>query len=74
MGFVLELANAGDFGMPDVWDFPAPSPRHRKPPRRHAPEAAALARGAVTAAAGAARRARFLITTHPALADHRRAF
>jgi hypothetical protein len=74
MGFVLELANAGDFGMPDVGDFPPPSPRHRKPPRRHGPKAAALARGAITVAAAAGRRARFLIVTHPALADHRRAF
>jgi hypothetical protein len=74
MGFVLELANAGDFGMPAGWDRPPSAPRHRKPPRRHGPEAAALARDAVTAAAAAARRARFLIVTHPALADHRRAF
>jgi hypothetical protein len=73
MGFVLELANAGDFGTPDAWDFPPPAPRHRKP-RRHGPEAVALARDAVTAAAAAARRARSLIVTHPALADHRRAF
>jgi hypothetical protein len=74
MGFVLELANAGDFGMPDVWDSAPSSPRHRKPPRRHGPEAAALGRAAVTAAAAAARQARILIVTHPALADHRRAF
>jgi hypothetical protein len=74
MGFVLELANAGNFGMPGVWDFPPPSPRHRKPPRRHGPEPAALAHGAVTAAAAAAHRARLVIVTRPALADHRRAF
>jgi hypothetical protein len=73
MGFALELANAGDFGMPDAWDFPPSAPRHRKP-RRHGPAAAALARDAVTVAAAAARRARFLIVNHPALADHRRAF
>jgi hypothetical protein len=73
MGFALELANAGDFGMPDAWDFPRSAPRHRKP-RRRGPEAAALARDAVTAAAAAARRARSLIVTHPGLADHRRAF
>jgi hypothetical protein len=74
MGFVLELANAGNFGMPDVWDFPEPSPRHRKPPRRYGPQAAALAHGAMTAAAAAARRASTVIATRPALADHRRAF
>jgi hypothetical protein len=73
MGFALELANAGNFGMPDVWDFPAPSPRHRKPPRRHRPAAAALAHCAMTAAS-AARRAKIVIVTRPALADHRRAF
>jgi hypothetical protein len=74
MGFALELANAGDFAMPDVWDFPAPSPRHRKPPLKHGAKAAAVAHGAVTTAAIAARRARVALATRPALADHRRAF
>jgi hypothetical protein len=74
MGFGLELGNAGNFGMPDIWDYRSPSPRHRKPPRRHRPEVGVLAHGAARAAAAAARRARTVLVTRPALADHRRAF
>ena len=71
MGFALELNNAGDFGMPDV--YRSRSPRHRKQ-RKHRPEAGNLTHGAVQAAAAAARRARTVLATRPALADHRRAF
>ena len=74
MGFAWEPANAGNFGEADMWDRPAPSPRHRKPPRRHHLEVAELGRGALTAAAAAGRWARTIIVTRPALADHRRAF
>ena len=70
MGFAWELANnVRSFGMPEVWDYPPPSPRHRKP-RTPRGGVAALVRGAVIAA----RRARAVLTTWPALADHRRAF
>jgi hypothetical protein len=61
MGFALELDNAANFGLPDVGR--SRSPRHRKPPRRHRPELGELAR-----------RARTVLATRPALADHRRAF
>jgi hypothetical protein len=74
MGFGLELGNAGNFGLPDIWDCRARSPRHRKPPRRIRPEVGGLTHGAVRAAATAARRARAVLATRPALADHRRAF
>jgi hypothetical protein len=74
MGFAWEPANAGNFDGADVWDRPAPSPRHRKPPRRHRLEVTDLPHGAVTAAAAAGRWARTVIVTRPALADHRRAF
>jgi hypothetical protein len=74
MGFGLELGNAANFGMPDICDRRPPSPRHRKPPRRHWPEVAGLTHGAVRVAAVAARRARTVLATRPALADHRRAF
>jgi hypothetical protein len=75
MGFALELGNAGDFGMPGVWDAASvPSPRHRKPPRRHRPRAAVLVHGTLGVAARAARRVRLVVATRPALADHRRAF
>jgi hypothetical protein len=74
MGFVLELANAGNSGMPDAWDIPSCAPRHRKPPRRRRLELAGLPHAAATAAAATARWARTVITTRPALADHRRAF
>jgi hypothetical protein len=72
MGFALELDNAGDFSLPDV--YRSRSPRHRKPPRRHRPEVGELTHGAMQAAAAAARRARTVLATRPALADHRRAF
>jgi hypothetical protein len=74
MGFALELGNAANFGLPDVDRGRGRSPRHRKPPRRHRPEVGGLTHGAVHAAAAAARRARIVLATRPALADHRRAF
>jgi hypothetical protein len=74
MGFALELDNAGNFGIPDICEHRSHSPRHRKPPRRHRPEVGELTHGAVHAAAAAARRARTVLFTRPALADHRRAF
>jgi hypothetical protein len=74
MGFALELNNAANFGMPDICDYRSHSPRHRKPPRKHRPEVGELTHGAVQAAAAAARRARTVLATRPALADHRRAF
>ena len=74
MGFALELDNADNYGMPDISEHRSPSPRHRKPSRRHWPEVGGLAHGAVHVAASAARRARTVLATRPALADHRRAF
>jgi hypothetical protein len=74
MGFALELANAGNTGMPAAWDIPSAAPRHRKPPRRRRLQLAGLPQATAAAAAAAARRARTVITTRPALADHRRAF
>jgi hypothetical protein len=79
MGFAWELANVRNFGMPEVWDCPAPSPRHRKP-RQRRPGAAARHGGAghahraVLAARAASRRARLILAARPALTDHRRAF
>jgi hypothetical protein len=73
MGFAWELANVRDFGMPEVWDCPAPSPRHRKP-RRPLPGATGHVQGAALAARAASRRARLILTARPVLADHRRAF
>jgi hypothetical protein len=72
MGFALELANAGNSGMPDAWNVPSAAPRHRKPQRRR--RLAGLPHATAAAAAVTARRARAVITTRPALADHRRAF
>lgn len=72
MGFAWESANVGNFGKPEVWDYPSPSPRHRKPPRRLAETP--VGRGAIVAATAAARRARAVVTAGPMLADHRRAF
>src|SRR5580693_6532109 len=63
MGFALELANAGNSGMPDAWNVAPAAPRHRKPPHRRR-----------LGFAGPARRARTVIINRPALADHRRAF
>jgi hypothetical protein len=79
MGFAWELANVRNFGMPEVWDCPAPSPRHRKPRQRqrlrlHRPEAARHAHAAVLAARAGSRRARLILAARPALTDHRRAF
>jgi hypothetical protein len=74
MGFALELANAGNSGMPDAWNVTSAAPRHRKPPRRRRPGLAGLAHATAAAAAATARRARTVVTTRPAIADHRRAF
>jgi hypothetical protein len=77
MGFAWELANVRNFGMPEVWDCPAPSPRHRKPRQRQRlrlPGAARHAHAAVLAARAAPRRARLILAARPALTDHRRAF
>jgi hypothetical protein len=74
MGFALELANAGNSGMPDVWDVPSAAPRHRKPPRRRRLALVGLPHATAAAAAAMARRARIVIIKRPALADHRRAF
>jgi hypothetical protein len=72
MGFAWESANVRNFGMPEVWDYPSPSPRHRKPPRRLSETP--VGRGAMVVATAAARRARAVVNAGPVLADHRRAF
>jgi hypothetical protein len=74
MGFALELANAGNSGMPEAWEVPSAAPRHRKPPRRRRLGLVGLPHATAAAAAATARRARTVITKRPALADHRRAF
>jgi hypothetical protein len=74
MGFAWELANVRKFGMPEVWDYPPPSPRHRKPRPQRLRSVAALAHAAVVAASTVPHRAKVLVVTRPALADHRRAF
>ena len=75
MGFAWEPANVPSSGMPDGWGGPSsPAPRHRRPPHWHRPGAGACAHAAVTAIAAASHRARTLISTRPALVDHRRAF
>jgi hypothetical protein len=74
MGFAWEPANVRSSGMADAWDCPPPAPRHRRRTRWHRPGAAACAHAAVTAIAAAVRRARTLLSTRPALVDHRRAF
>jgi len=74
MGFAWVSANVGNFGMPEVWDYPPPSPRHRKPPRQPMQAVLRFAHGAAAAAAGMPRRAKALVIARPALADHRRAF
>ena len=74
MGFAWEPANVRSSGLPDAWDCLPPAPRHRRPPHWHLPGPAACAHGAVTAIIVASRRARTLISTRPALVDHRRAF
>ncbi|HTZ27327.1 MAG TPA: hypothetical protein VMC83_25255 [Streptosporangiaceae bacterium] len=59
--------------MPDDWEAPPATPRHRTLPRRRRFGLAGVPH--VTAAAGtAARWAIAVITRRPALADHRRAF
>jgi hypothetical protein len=63
MGFALELANAGNSGMPDAWEVPSAAPRHRKLPRTRR-----------FGLVGVARRAMAVVTTLPTLGDHRRAF
>ncbi len=73
MGFALELANAGNSGMPDDWEAAPPTARHRKLPRRRRFGLAGVPQ-VTAAAATAARRAVSAVTTRPALADHRRAF
>jgi hypothetical protein len=74
MGFVWELANVTQFGLPEVWDSPPRSPRHRKPRPRRGHALAALVHAALAATRAAPRQARLLLVTRPALADHRRAF
>jgi hypothetical protein len=74
MGFAWVSANVRDFGMPEVWDYPPPSPRHRKPRRQPAQQVARFAHGAVLAATAMPRRTKALVVARPALADHRRAF
>jgi hypothetical protein len=74
MGFAWEPANVRKFGMPEVWEYPPRSPRHRKPrpQRRHA--VAELAHAALAAVGAVPHRAKVVVVTRPALADHRRAF
>jgi hypothetical protein len=74
MGFAWEFANVRNFGMPDVWEYPPLSPRHRKPPRRAVGDVTALAHRTAAAVAMAARRAKAALAARRALADHRRAF
>ena len=74
MGFAWELANVRNFGMPEVWDYPPRSARHRKPRPQRRRAATALAHAALVAARSMPHRAKVVIVTRPALADHRRAF
>jgi hypothetical protein len=74
MGFALELANAGNSGLPDAWETLSAAPRHRRPLRSRRLGLAGVPHAAAAAATAAVRRARTIITTRPALADHRRAF
>jgi hypothetical protein len=73
MGFALELANAGNSGMPDAWEAPTAA-RHRKPSRGRRMALVGVPHVTAAAAATAARWAITVVTTRPALADHRRAF
>jgi hypothetical protein len=57
--------------MPEVWDNPPPSGRHRKPGRQ---PVQGIVRFAYRTATGMPRRVKDLITARPVLADHRRAF
>jgi hypothetical protein len=70
MGFAWESANVRHFGMSEVWDYPPPRARHRKPPRRLTQ--AGVARTAIGQAIAVARWARVVVW--PTLLDHRRAF
>ena len=74
MGFVWETTNVTNFGMPEVWDYPPRSPRHRKPRPQRMQTVAVLARAALAAAGTVPHRAKIVVVTRPALADHRRAF
>jgi hypothetical protein len=66
MGFGWESANVRHFGMPEIWDYPSPRPRHRKPPRRFMQ--AGLARAAIAVAHWVR------VIAWPTFLDHRRAF
>jgi hypothetical protein len=74
MGFAWQLANVRKFGLPEVWDHPPRSPRHRKPPPQRLHVVAELAYAAVEAASTVPHWAKVVVLTRPALADHRRAF
>jgi hypothetical protein len=74
MGFAWELANVRKFGMPEVWDYPPRSPRHRKPRPRRLQAVSGLAHAAAAAARRMPHQAKVVVATRPALADHRRAF
>jgi hypothetical protein len=74
MGFALELANAGNSGMPDDWEAPSATPRHRRLPRTRRFGLVGVPHVTAAAATTAARWAKAVITTRPALADHRKAF
>src|SRR5260370_38450741 len=74
MGWAWETANVRKFGMPEVWDYPPHSPRHRKPRPQRMQAAAALAHAAVAAARTAPRLAKGVGVTGPPRADHRRPF
>ena len=74
MGFAWASANVKKFGMPEVWDYPPPSPRHRRPRRPPRQELVRFAIRTAAAVAGLPRRVKALITAGPPLADHRRAF
>jgi hypothetical protein len=74
MGFAWEPANVRGSAITDAWDCAPPRPRHRGPGHWHVPGPAACAHATMTAIAAGSRRARTLLATRPALADHRRAF
>jgi hypothetical protein len=74
MGFAWASANVRKFGMPEVWDYPPPSPRHRRPSRRPWQALARFADRTAAAVAATPRRVKTLVTAGPALTDHRRAF
>jgi len=63
MGFALELANAGNSGLPDAWEVPSGKAPRGKPARTRR-----------FGLVGVARRAMAAVTTLPTLGDHRRAF